>query len=157
MFHSSVLREQERHTHTDTERERYRTVLQSRGLRMAGWSKCLSIRPQVRKQLHTKRHIKNKCLLLERFCVSWDKCGSFHVPCLNIKTNIIKRYTRLFHFQTPVLTKKEWTWTYRFFVGKKLFPDPEEVLAKLSQAFNEAFLEMNIEERHKENDNNNIS
>lgn len=30
--------------------------------------------------------------------------------------------------------------TYSFFVGQQLFPDPEEVLAELSQPFNEAFL-----------------
>lgn len=31
--------------------------------------------------------------------------------------------------------------SYRFFVGQQLFPDPEEVFAELSQAFNEALLQ----------------
>lgn len=36
--------------------------------------------------------------------------------------------------------------SYRFFVGQQLFPDPEEVLAELSQAFNEALLQFFTEE-----------
>lgn len=38
------------------------------------------------------------------------------------------------------------TSSYRFFVGQQLFPDPEEVFAELSQAFNEALLQFFTEE-----------
>lgn len=38
---------------------------------------------------------------------------------------------------------------YRFFVGQQLFPDPEEVFAELSQAFNEALLQFFTEEERE--------
>lgn len=37
--------------------------------------------------------------------------------------------------------KREKIASYRFLVGQQFFPDPEEVLAELSQAFNEALLQ----------------
>lgn len=37
--------------------------------------------------------------------------------------------------------KREKIASYRFLVGQQFFPDPEEVFAELSQAFNEALLQ----------------
>lgn len=42
--------------------------------------------------------------------------------------------------RSSTVTEGKWQGSYRLFIGKQLFPDPEEVLAKLSQALNEAFL-----------------
>lgn len=42
--------------------------------------------------------------------------------------------------QSCTVTEGKLQTSYRLFVGKQLFPDPEEVLAKLSQTLNEAFL-----------------
>lgn len=38
-------------------------------------------------------------------------------------------------------TEREEISSYRFFVGQQFLPDPEEVFAELSQAFNEALLQ----------------
>lgn len=57
-------------------------------------------------------------------CMCWECC----------KTN--EQHTAKFHS----VTEGEKQRSYRLFIGKQLFPDPEEVLAKLSQALNEAFL-----------------